>query len=138
MQRLIPALRIAGIFSARAAPHRSDDVFDCGDEGTARSDELDARSVDPEQGGNRARQGEGNCHGEERISMRQVGYGPPCVDVSLIVEEASPGAVSTGKEHGPRIRPEDASVRKNEAILVQSWLRRDREHGRDGFDHTSE
>ena len=70
--------------------------------------------------------------------MRQVGYGPPCVDVSLIVEEASPGAISTWKEHAPRIRPEDASVRKNEAILVQSWSRRDREHGRDGFDHISE
>ena len=52
----------------------------------------------------------------------------------VIVEEARPGAVSTWKEHAPIKRPEDAAVRKNEAILMPSRPCWDRELGRGYFD----
>ena len=64
--------------------------------------------------------------------MRQVGYGFPFVDVSFIVEEANPGAISTWKEHAPR-KPSRARARSEErsnprAIPVASepraWARR--------------
>ena len=70
--------------------------------------------------------------------MRQRGDGFPFFHAPVIVEGARPGAVSTWKEYTPIRRPEDAAVRKNEAILVPSRPCWDRELRRGYFDRIVE